>query len=280
MNTDMGHMVEATASNNLLQMTPEKQILNIIDLTDQVLYQAASAKKLKSFEPELLGEIEFNWIFSTVSDADNAARDLAKLVEPYRLEILKHKGKLRSASRKRWTLEDSQLAIEQQSRLALFQSRLERAVNHLTGDITPPISPEQSDGTVIAELCPSDFPHRTILAELPTESYDAPPFHAELPARLSSDSDSDSASSLAELPGDWSPVRLTSLVPVPKIIVTQPPDENMLDYLEISIPEQCMYESYEIDGTLHWDETRNSIRMQQSESLANIVAKMDLNRNK
>jgi hypothetical protein len=274
----MGHMAEATASNKSSQMTPEKQVLNIIDSTDQVLYQAASAKQLKAFEPELLGEIEFNWVFSTISDADNAARDLAKLVEPYRLEILKHKGKLRSASRKRWTLEDSQLALEQQSRLALFQSRLERAVNHLTGDITPPISLEQVNGTVIVDLGPSDFPHRTILAELPTESYDAPPFHTELPARSSSDSDC--ASSLAELPGDFSPVRLTSSAPVPRIIVTQPPDEMMLDHLEMPNHEHYMCETYEMDGTLHWDETRDNIRMQQSESLANIVAEMDLNRDK
>lgn len=258
----LSHMMETNTSIDFSQMTLEKQMLELINLTDQVLYQAASAKQQKEFKPELLGEIEYNWIFSTISDADNAARDLAKFVEPYRLGLLKHKGKLKSTTRKRWISKDYQLALEKRSNLDLCQQRLDRAINHLTSDITPPISPEQWV--------------RSVLAELPTETRDAPPSYAELPSPSSCYSDS--TSSFAELPGDWPQIRLMSLTPLPKIIVTQPPDEMMLDCFELPDHEQYMNEAYELNETLYWDETRDSIRMQQSESLANIFAKMDLNR--
>ncbi|KAJ5309753.1 uncharacterized protein N7443_002214 [Penicillium atrosanguineum] len=271
--------METSTSTDFSQTTPEKQVLEIINLTDQVLYQAASAKQLKDFKPELLGEIEYNWIFSTISDADNAARDLAKLVEPYRLEILKCKGKLKSTTRKRWAIADSQLALEKRSRLGRFKNRLDRSIKHLTGDITPPTSPQQCDGVVYAELSPRESHQQgdsITIAELPANTHDDPPFYDELPARLTYKSDS--ALSFAELPGDWPQVQLMPLTPIPKIIVTQPPDEIMLDRLDLPDHEQYMYEAYELDGTLYWDEIRDNIRMQQSESLAGIVAKMDLNR--
>ncbi|KAJ5678150.1 uncharacterized protein N7477_003783 [Penicillium maclennaniae] len=276
MDVSMSHMVETKKSIDVSEITLEKQVLETINLTDQILYRAASAKQLKEFKPELLGEIEYNWIFATISDAGNAARDLAKFVEPYRLELLKHKGKLKSSTRKRWILKDSQLALERRSRLDLFQERLERSINHLTGDITPPMSPRRSNDAVLAELPQESRSARMSSTEVPNETRVTSSSYAELPARSSHDSDP--ASGVAELPGDGPQTQLMPLNPVPRIIVTQAPGEMMLDRAELPDHEQYMYEAYELDGTLHWDETRDNIRMQQSESLANIVAKMDLNR--
>ncbi|KAJ6119545.1 hypothetical protein N7523_003825 [Penicillium sp. IBT 18751x] len=277
MDMDMSHMVETKKSIDVSEITLEKQVLEIINLTDQVLYRAASAKQLKEFKPQLLGEIEYNWIFATISDAGNAARDLAKFVEPYRLELLKHKGKLKSTTRKRWILKDSQLALERRSRLYLFQERLDRAINHLTGDITPPMSPRQYNDAVTAELPPQESCSAQMSStEVPRETRVPSSSYAELPARSSHDSDP--ASGVAELPGDGPRTQVMPLNPVPRIIVTQAPGEMILDRAELPDHEQYMYEAYELDGTLHWDETRDNIRMQQSESLANIVAKMDLNR--
>lgn len=244
------------------QKTPEKQILQLLNWTDQVVYQASQARRLRNSQAESLGEIEYNWINSTISDADNAARDLAKLLEPYRLDMARHKGKMKWANRKRWSLEDSQLARERLSGLTLFQSRLDRAVDHLKGVISPPESPQEIDGDIVAEL--------------PAETRENPPPYIKLPCEPSS-FESQSTTIVAELPEN-SPVNFGSPTPLPKIIVTQPPDEIMLDHTECPDEGQVNHESHEMDEALYWDQTRNSIQIQQSESLSNIIAKMELTR--
>lgn len=246
----------------ITQKTPEKQILKLLNWTDQVVYQASQARRLSNSQAESLGEIEYNWINSTISDADNAARGLAKLVEPYRLDMLKHKGKMKSANRKRWTLEDAQLARERLSGLTLFQSRLNRAVDHVKGVISPPESPQEIDGNIVAEL--------------PAETRENPPPYVEHPCEPSS-FESQSTTIVAELPEN-SPVNVGSPTPLPKIIVTQPPDEIMLDHTESPDEGQINLENHEMDEALYWDQTRNSIQIQQSESLSNIIAKMELTR--
>ncbi|OQD75146.1 hypothetical protein PENDEC_c008G02007 [Penicillium decumbens] len=242
------------------QKTPEEQIRGLLDWTDRVVHQASQAKQLKDTQAESLGEIEHNWISSTICDADNAARDLTKLVEPYRLDMLKHKGKMKAANRKRWSLGDSQLAREKLSELTQSQSRLNRVCNHLQGVRNLPKTPIQGcDGETVAE------PPIEIFEFLPSFPCEASSF------------ESHSTTIVAEL--DTSPVvRIGSPVSLPKIIVTRPPDEITLDHVEISDEEQPSQESHEIDDALYWDETRNSIRMQQSESLSDIVAKMELTR--
>lgn len=246
----------------ITQKTPEKQILKLLNWTDQVVYQASQARRLSNSQAESLGEIEYNWINSTVSDADNAARDLAKLVEPYRLDMLKHKGKMKSANRKRWTLQDSQLARERLSGLNLFQGKLNRAVDHLKGIICPLESPREIDGDIVAEL--------------PAETRENPPPYVGLPCEPSS-FESQSTTIVAELPEN-SLVNVGSPTPLPKIIVTQPPDEILFDHTESADEEQVNHESHEMDEALYWDQTRNSIQMQQSESFSNIIAKMELTR--
>jgi hypothetical protein len=52
----------------------------------------------------------------------------------------------------------------------------------------------------------------------------------------------------------------------------------MSDHLEIPDEEQFIHESRGMDETVYWDQTLDSIRIQQSESLSNIVAKMELTR--
>lgn len=52
----------------------------------------------------------------------------------------------------------------------------------------------------------------------------------------------------------------------------------MIDHAESPGEGQANHESHEMDETLRWDQTRNSIQMQQSESFSNIIAKMELTR--
>ncbi|KAJ5219056.1 uncharacterized protein N7498_001155 [Penicillium cinerascens] len=244
------------------QKTPEKQLLQLLNQTDQVVYKASQARRLRNSQAESLGEIEHSWISSTISDADNAARDLTKLLEPYRLDMVRHKGKMKGANRKRWSLEDSQLARERLSGLTLFQSRLDRAVDHLKGVISHPESPQAIDSDIVSEL--------------PTETRENTPPYVELPCEPSS-FESQSATIIAEL-SENTPINFGSPTPLPKIIVTQPPDEIMLEHTESPDEGQANHESHEMDEALYWDQTRNSIQIQQSESFSNIIAKMELTR--
>lgn len=240
--------------------SPEEQIREMLNLTDQVVYQANQAKQLRNSKTTPLSEIEPSWINSTILEANNAARDLAKLVEPYRLDMLKRKGKMRSGHRKSWKLVDYQSASEKLSGLFLHRERLDKLFAHIQHIPDSPQSPINEPSVEILPELSAEMSEAPAVVELPCEPVKATP---------------ESESTLVELPASSHIAKSQSLQPLPKIIVTQSPDDSSPENLESHDAEIFAHENEETNEILYWDQTRDSIRLQQSESLSNIVAKME-----
>lgn len=242
----------------------EEQIRDILNLTDQVMYQANHTKQLRTSKSDLLGEIELDWINSTIFEASSAARDLAKLVEPYRLDILKRKGKMRSAHRKSWTLVDYESACERFSGLKVHREKLEIVSRHLQGvsEVKQRSSHESSD-EVVAKLPAETMEHCPSVVKVCSE-----------PASTTPQSDT----TLVELPGNSVISKSQSMPPIPKIIVTQAPDDPLPKDTEGFEAEIFMPETEDTSDAPYWEQTCDSIRLQQSESLSDIVAKMESTR--
>lgn len=242
------------------QGSEEDQIREILNLTDQVVYQANQAKQLRKSQSNLLGEIELSWIDSTISEASDAARSLAKRIEPYRLDILKRKGKLKSSHRKSWRLVDSQSACERVSDLVVHQKRLENGIEHLQNVPNTSLDPlDQSEPQAPVELSSEEAAVTPTVFELSCDSATASP---------------KSEATLVKLAG--SPVLVTrSAWSIPKIIVTHAPEDRDCGHFEDLNDEFPVGQNNELDAVLQWDQTRNEIRLQQSESMSSIVAKME-----
>lgn len=117
---------------------------------------------------------------------------------------------------------------------------------------------ELSTEDEIKELADETSSLPTIL-ELPTESAPTKTF-------------------VAELPGSTFFIKRKPTRSVPKIIVTQVVEDLSSDQRESREAEEPNYEEQEMDQMMAWEKTRNDIQVQQSASLARIVAEMENNR--
>ncbi|KAJ5587017.1 uncharacterized protein N7459_002782 [Penicillium hispanicum] len=264
----------------------ENQIKEVHELADHVVAQVVTAKQLRDSKCALLGEIEHKWVNSTITDAMDASRGLASLLESYRMDIGKRKGKLSNANQKRWKTRDGQRAQERGRRLILYQSRLERVLSHLEG-LTEGVSPtreapeapetpeahEVPEEPAIASL--PELPPNHVVAELESE-----PMLPELPSEPATII-SPATAVIAELPCESTIVdhaalrKTTKRKPIPKIIVTQSPTDVSPNHAESPTTDPGNYELDEMNQMMNWKQTRNGIRLQQSQSLSNIVAEME-----
>lgn len=254
----------------------DQQIRLLLNMTDQTFFQLHQAKQLRNSKANLLGEIEHQWINSTISDALRSGQSLVKLLEPHRLDMVKRKGKITSSNKKRWKLEDCRKAYEKQSKLILHQERLDKVFRHLknlstTQEDVLVSSPEsqQSQSESISELEATRTPVPELSGD--TELIIAP---VELPSELPSDSSPKTI--IAELPGDAAVSANESPKPVPKIIITRTPENISVEYIgSPATPDQPNHENNEMNEILGWKQTRNDVRLHQSNSLSNIIAEMD-----
>jgi hypothetical protein len=293
---------DSTASSSLSvdlsikRRRPDEQIRGLLKFTDHVSSQVHKAKRLRDSKSSQLGEIEHNWINSTIVDADDSARELADLLELCRLDMAKRKGKgkISSANRKQWKLQSRGRAEEKQSRLVRYQSRLDRVLNHLENlkmrqetsvqELARESAAELSVAETIAKSAvelPNDTLHDSV-AELPSSVSPKPKTSvAELPSS-SGTIMRKPVPILAELPGDSGVcIQPTQTARnIPKIIVTNTPDESFFTLVGSPDTPNGTHESRELNELLSWKETRNSIRLQQSEALSKIVSDMDSSRSK
>ncbi|KAJ5678961.1 hypothetical protein N7462_007205 [Penicillium macrosclerotiorum] len=252
---------------------PDEQIRSLLNLLDNVSTQAMQAKKIRDSKSPCLGEIEHNWVNSTIIDAEDSAQDLRGLLEIYSLDLSKRKGKgkVASANRKRWKLRDCQFAKERQGRLIRHRSRLERVIAHLEMlEVPSNIDSNSTTDSPISELEEDCVPELSAdLGDSPTALAKLPFSPAPVPRKP--------VSVIAELPGNPIVAKVKPMPPIPKIIVTNTPDGSSYDY--IGSPDTThSNEINEMSKFLSWKETRNSIRLQQSESFSNIITKMERSR--
>ena len=269
----------------------EEQIKETLELTDQVVAQVLAAKQLRDAKIKLLGETEYNWIELAITSATDATRELARLLEPHRMDMGKHKGKLSSTNQKRWKTQDGQHAQEKANRLLSYQTKLQKALSYLeslTATATPvgeaphPVSrAELPPENHVAEMDSVPVGVVTSVAELPSDhivlEMDSRPVVAELP----SESGTQQIPMIAELPCESSLITIAPLRPlakrksVPKIIVTHSSELSPTEQVESPDIDPGSHELDEIDDLMGWDQAHTDIRLQQSQSLASIVADLE-----
>ncbi|KAJ6102201.1 hypothetical protein N7486_004628 [Penicillium sp. IBT 16267x] len=248
----------------------DQQTKDLIELSKRIDTDLGQAKRLRDSKSAQLGEIEHNWINSTITDAKDANQEMTQILDFYRLVAEKRKGKLNSSSRKRWRTQDCQRVREKYPRLVLHQSRLEKVLIHLTTtmSVSPDISPEEPTWGSLSTLPLCEATVKSFV-ELPVEYEIAAslPVIAELPSEQAL---------IGELPAVSSTIKRNRMLPVPKIIVTQVVEDLLADQKRSKeMDEYSNYENKEMDEMMAWEKTRNDIQMQQSESLARIFAEME-----
>ncbi|KAJ5945502.1 hypothetical protein N7454_002341 [Penicillium verhagenii] len=239
---------------------PDQKIKDLIEMNNKIEAQLEQVKQLRSSKSGQLGEIEYNWISSTIIDMEESKQEVTRVLDYYRLILEKHKGKLNSSGHKRWRTRDCQRIREEYPRFRLHQSRLEKVLNHISSLVAiPEALPEEKWGVSLSDL---PYCKATIksLVELPVncEIAVSTPVIAELPSELTSVASN------------------KRVIPIPKIIVTQAVEDLLEDQKRSKEMEDLIdYENKEMDEMMAWEQTRNDIQVQQSESLARIVAEME-----
>ncbi|KAJ5459284.1 hypothetical protein N7530_011228 [Penicillium desertorum] len=100
-----------------LQLTSvNEQTAELLKTTDHVLIQLKEAKRLRQQNEAGLNPGERTWIDSTINDTSNAARGLALIIEPTRIERETGNGRLGLGRQIRWKYRDKQRAQDKRDR--------------------------------------------------------------------------------------------------------------------------------------------------------------------
>ena len=168
------------------------------------LYNAASAtsllvdqtRRLRDDRSHILGEIELDWVNSTITEADETSNNLSSFIQPFWVAHCKEADD-EALERKIWTRHDIQRALKKESRMLQAHSKVETVFGHLAS-----LPAEMNISS--AELKDVEVLALHGISELPTTR----------------------VVSVAELPGDSLPVlnnyaELSSPMAIPTIVVTQ-----------------------------------------------------------
>ncbi|KAJ5163488.1 uncharacterized protein N7500_007558 [Penicillium coprophilum] len=198
-----------SVSVTVSSLSPDKQIEGLYEATELVNSTVGHTRDLRDDKRTALGEIELEWIDSTITEAENAVNDLASFV--------KHFRQTRPQAHRSWKRRDYGLALKKESRMLLSHDKLETVLGHL--DSLPSTSSKDE-----SFFSPSEVSMVTpAIPELSSET---------------------SVISVFELPG-LNPVKNER--PVPKIIVTQH-DGDHDDNIIYSHIDESPPPSYEVSG--------------------------------
>ena len=111
-------------------LPPMEQIRAFHEASVVVSSLVKETKQLRDDKKQALGEIELDWIDSTIADADKSASDLSAFVAPFWANQYKNK-QIGSSNCKKWTRRDYQRAIKKESNMILSHSRVETVFVHL-----------------------------------------------------------------------------------------------------------------------------------------------------
>ncbi|KAJ5514223.1 hypothetical protein N7463_003775 [Penicillium fimorum] len=211
-----------SAAVSVSSLSPEEQIGGFYEVTVLVNSTVEQARHLRDDKRTLLGEIELEWIDSTITNTENVANDLAAFVNQFR--------QTRPQNRNVWKRRDFELALKKESRMLLSHGKLEAVLDHLDSLPTTSSKDESffspSEVSVVAPAIP-ELPSETSIPELPSET---------------------SIISLAELPGLS---HVNAERPVPKIVVTQHDGdhEDNVIYSHIDESPPPSYEASRMNST-------------------------------
>ncbi|OQE46264.1 hypothetical protein PENCOP_c001G08142 [Penicillium coprophilum] len=198
-----------SVSITVSSLSPDKQIEGLYEATKLVNSTVGQARNLRDDKRTALGDIELEWIDSTITEAESTVNDLAAFVKQFR--------QTRPKAHRSWKRRDFELALKKESRMLLSHDKLETVLGHLDS-LSSTSSKDESF------FSPSEVPMVThAIPELSSET---------------------SVISVFELPG-LSPMKDER--PLPKIIVTQY-DGDHDDNLIYSPIDETPPPSYEASG--------------------------------
>jgi hypothetical protein len=114
---------------------------------NHITTQLNEALRLRQLKKSALDPAEMNWIDSTISDIEDATRDVAILLEPTRVERATKNGKLSLGTQIRWMYRDGQRARDRKDRLLACHSSLMAVLAHLQRVNLPEAVPVHELGT-------------------------------------------------------------------------------------------------------------------------------------
>lgn len=130
-------------------------------------------KQLRNDRRHVLGEIEIDWINSTISEADIAASNLAAFIQPYWANHSEN-TQMATLDRKNWTRRDYPRALKKESFMLLSRTKLETVFGHLEALPVELMvtSAEIKDVESLSSLGISELPVTEVVSvvELPAES--------------------------------------------------------------------------------------------------------------
>ncbi|KAL4870411.1 hypothetical protein BDV12DRAFT_207714 [Aspergillus spectabilis] len=114
-----------TTANN-----PTTPLLNLATHTQA---QSTQARHLFTRTSHLLSPTEREWVESTISDTENATREILHLTESFRVDQMVNNGRVGVKSQLRWFVRDSRRAKEKRERLVLCHASLMGVLGRLQG---------------------------------------------------------------------------------------------------------------------------------------------------
>ncbi|KAJ5255485.1 hypothetical protein N7497_007028 [Penicillium chrysogenum] len=104
-------------------LSPEEQIRVFHEATVPVNSTVKQARQLRDDKRTALGEIELEWVNSTITDAENAANDLAAFVKQFKQTSPQYRSS--------WKRRDYEVALKKQSHMLLSHSKVKAILSHL-----------------------------------------------------------------------------------------------------------------------------------------------------
>ncbi|CAG7923821.1 unnamed protein product [Penicillium olsonii] len=203
--------------------SPKEQIRALYDAACTTSLLVDQTRRLRDDRSHILGEIELDWVNSTITEADETSKTLSSFIQPFWVAHCKESDG-EALERKTWTRRDIQRALKKESRMLQAHSKVETVFGHLVS-----------------------LPAEMNISSAELKDMEGLALHgvSELPAtRLVS---------VAELPGDSLPVlnnyaELSSPMAIPTIVVTQHDGDEDDDISMRGRSPPPSYEISEVDG--------------------------------
>ncbi|KAL4748208.1 hypothetical protein BDW72DRAFT_195980 [Aspergillus terricola var. indicus] len=127
----------ASLPHSAAPVTPNNPTTSLLTLNRHIETQSAQARHLFTQKSHFLSQTEREWIESTISDTEDATRDVLKLTEAFRVDEEVNNGRVGLKSQLRWLVRDSRRAKEERERLMLCHASLMGVLSSLQSTHLP-----------------------------------------------------------------------------------------------------------------------------------------------
>ncbi|KAL4813016.1 hypothetical protein BDW67DRAFT_169131 [Aspergillus spinulosporus] len=162
----------ASLSHSAAPATPNNPTSSLLTLNRHIETQSAQARHLFTQKSHLLSQNEREWMEATITDTEDATREILKFTETFRVDQEVNNGRVGMKSQLRWLVRDSRRAKEERERLMLCHASLMGVLSslqslHFPGDAQvgfvqdakrqPDREDESEGGTIGGSTEPSAF---------------------------------------------------------------------------------------------------------------------------